>query len=378
MPHHNTVFHGLLKQISRARFDRLVDQFKTDHRVRRLSSWTHFVTLLYGQLAQVQSLRGLECVIASHGARLYHLGVEPVRRSTLCDANAHRAPELFEALFASLLPVATPAVIEAGIFLRLIDATVIQLNGNAPWACYRDQGSAIKAHVVYDPEAAVPTYFTITPALTNDVVEARKLLIEPGAIYVFDGGYYSFAWWLKLNEAQCRFVTRLKKNSPVTVIETRVPDGDNIVSDRVGSLSKRLSHSRRNLYDKPVREIVITIDNGKELRLVTNDLTSPATEIAQLYKTRWQIELFFKWVKQNLRIKAFYGTSLNAVRIQIAIAMIAYLMIRAANGKTTYGMQTLMKLVRTNLMHRKTIATLQKPPNQTHPPPNNQLFLAFT
>ncbi len=378
MPHHNSVFHGLLKQVSRGKFDRLVEQFKSDHRVRRLSSWTHFVTLLYGQLADVQSLRGLESVISSHGQRLYHLGVEPVRRSSLGDANANRSAKFFEALFAALLPDLSAPAREGGTFIRLIDATVIRLNGNAAWARYRDQGSAIKAHVVYDPAAQVPTYFTVTPARTGDMVEAKKMPIHPGASYVFDAGYYGFAWWAALDKSECRFVTRLKKNSPLTVTETRETTAANIVSDKVGTLSQRLSRNRRNPYQGAVREIVVTIDNGRSLRLVTNDMTATASEIADLYKTRWQIELFFKWVKQNLRIKAFYGTSLNAVRIQIAVAMIAYLLIRTANGSTHHGMQTLMKLVRTNLMHRKHVSTLQKPSDKITHTDYKQLSLNVT
>jgi hypothetical protein len=371
MPHHNSVFHGILKQIPRAGFERLVRQFKGDYRVRRLSCWTQFVALLYAQLADVQSLRGLEAVLASHAPRLYHLGIEPIHRSSLADANASRDPALFEALFASLLPKPTAIAREAGTFLRLIDATVIDLNGRAGWAHYRDLRSALKAHVVFDPTASVPTYFTITPAKTNEVLEARKLAIEAGATYVFDGGYYSFAWWSELDAAGCRFVTRLKKNSPLTLIEERPLDPAGaaiILSDRVGTLNRRLKGTRHNPYQKPVREVTVRIDTGKILRLVTNDLTSPATEIAALYKTRWQIELFFKWIKQNLRIKAFYGTTLNAVRIQIAIAMIAYLLIRTANGATTQGMQTLMKLIRANLMHRKPVHILKHSPpiRETH------------
>ena len=159
-------------------------------------------------------------------------------------------------------------------------------------------------------------------------------------------------------------MTRLKKNSPLTVQEIRTPDADNILSDKVVNLSQRLNRNRRNPYPDAVREIVVTIDNGRILKLVTNDMKARASEIAALYKTRWQIELFFKWIKQNLRLKTFYGTSLNAVRIQIAVAMIAYLLVRSSNGAGHHGMQTLIKLVRTNLMHRKPLKTLGKPPDR--------------
>ena len=188
--------------------------------------------------------------------------------------------------------------------------------------------------------------------------------IEPGVTYVYDLGYYDYSWWAQLDEAGCRFVTRLKKNTPFTAVhDNRIAANGNILSDRIGHLPARLARSRENPLQVPVREIQVIIETGKMLRIVTNDLDAPANEIAELYKQRWQIELFFRWVKQTLRIKRFIGVSENAVRIQIAIALIAFLMLRLAQAaqKTIRGPLEFARLVRANLMQRRPIDRLLGP-----------------
>ena len=198
---------------------------------------------------------------------------------------------------------------------------------------------AAKLHVVYDPAAQRPVFFDLTRARINDITAAKFLLpIEPGATYVFDLGYYDFAWWAELVAAGCTFVTRLKANTTLRDTEAReVTPGGSVLADQVGYLPERLTFTRHNPFEHKGREITIRIDNGKVLRLFTNDLTSPAEQIAALYKERWQIELFFKWIKQNLRISKFIGTSENAIRAQIAVAFIAYVLVRmlqAVQAKT--------------------------------------------
>jgi IS4 transposase len=185
----------------------------------------------------------------------------------------------------------------------------------------------------------------------------------------------------KIDDAGCRFVTRLKKNTPFVVMaEKPVPQNSNVVSDRIGHLPQRLANSRKNPLQVPVREIKVTIDTGKTLRIVTNDLDTPAAEIADLYKQRWQIELFFRWIKQTLRIKHFIGISENAVRIQIAVALIAYLILRLAQAaqKTVRGTLEFARLVRTNLMHRRPIDRLLEPRQSIEINPNQlRLGLCF-
>jgi IS4 transposase len=181
------------------------------------------------------------------------------------------------------------------------------------------------------------------------------------------------------DDAGCRFVTRLKKNTPFSVVkENRVPKNSNILHDRIGHLPARLANSRKNPLQVPLREITVTIDTGKLLRIVTNDLDAPAEEIAELYKQRWQIELFFRWVKQTLRIRRFIGVSENAVRIQIAVALIAFLILRMAQlaQKAVHSPLEFARLVRINLMHRRSINQLLEP-LQPIPINSNQLKLGL-
>ena len=196
--------------------------------------------------------------------------------------------------------------------------------------------------------------------------------VEPYATYVFDLGYYHYAWWAKLNDAGCRIVTRLKKNTPLALISQRaLPQGSGLLYDRIGRLPERLSSTRKNPFQQPVREIGVALESGKTLRVLTNDLFAPAQQIADLYKRRWAIELFFRWVKQTLRITHFLGRSENAVRIQIACALIAYLLIRLANqaARIVDSPLTFARLVRTNLMHRRRLDQLigPAPPQPENP-----------
>src|SRR6516225_8957399 len=210
----------------------------------------------------------------------------------------------------------------------------------------------------------------VTASNVNDITAAKEMPIEPGATYVFDLGYYDFGWWATLHSAGCRIVTRLKVNTPFQVIESRpVPTGSSILSDRIGYLPKRLAASRKNPMSEKVREIRVVIETGKELRIFTNDLTASAQEIADLYKRRWAIELFFRWVKQTLKITHFFGTSENAVRIQIAVALIAFVLLRLAHeaNKIVASPLTFARLIRTNLMHRRPIAELLNPPAKPEP-----------
>ena len=215
-------------------------------------------------------------------------------------------------------------------------------------------------------------------ARTNDMVPAKEFPIEEGATYVFDMGYYSFKWWGELDAKGCRFVTRLKRYTPTRFVEERALSNDsNITLDRIVMLPSRLRDQRRHrLGEKPVREVHVATDNGKMLRLITNDLTSPAEEIATLYRTRWEVELFFKWIKQTLKIRKFLGTSENAVRVQIAVALIAYLLLRMAHAaqKSVKSLLTFTRLVRANLFHFKSIHDLDQQRRRKPPIPNQQEF----
>ena len=369
MLHQNSVFHGLLKHVPWDRFDRLVEDHGADARVRRLSTKSQFVALLYGQLSGAASLREIVTGLASHSARLYHLGTDPVRRSTLSDANAQRPVAVFSELLAMMMKQAHRGLRrKLGETTYLIDATGIRLNEHsAGWARFSAGVCGAKVHVIYDADADRPIYAAISAANVNDVTVAQQMPIEPGATYVFDLGYYDYAWWHELDAVGCRIVTRFKSNTPLDVVhELAVTEGGNILSDRIGFLPARQAKSRRNPMQDAVREVRVATDTGKVLRILSNDLDASAQEIADLYRQRWAIELFFRWVKQTLKITRFVGTSENAVRIQIAVALIAFLLLRLAQTahKSIRSPTVFARLIRANLMHRRPINCLLHPPPQ--------------
>jgi IS4 transposase len=221
--------------------------------------------------------------------------------------------------------------------------------------------------VIYDADADRPIYAAVSAANINDITAARQMPIEPGATYIFDLGYYDYSWWAELDAVGCRIVTRFKSNTPLEVVEELLVTPDsNILSDRIGFLPARQARSRRNPMQEALREVRVATDTGKVLRILSNDLDASAQEIADLYRRRWAIELFFRWVKQTLKIARFFGTSESAVRIQIAVALIAFLLLRLAQAtqKAIPSPIVFARLVRTNLMHRRAIDNLLHPPPQ--------------
>jgi Transposase DDE domain/Domain of unknown function (DUF4372) len=366
MLHQNSVFHGVLKHVPWHALERSVEEHGADELSRELTTKRQFIALLFGQLSGATSLREIVTGMASHETRLYHVGAAPVKRSTMSDANRDRPWQVFGELFTAVLQQANRGLRRtAGEAVRLIDSTSVRLSRvSGDWATFSADVFGAKAHIIYDPNADQPVYYAVTAANVNDVTAAKAMPIEAGATYVYDLGYYDYRWWAWLDDLGCRFVTRLKKNTPFAVVhENSVPQDSNILSDRIGHLPARLAASRKNPLQVPVREIRVVIDTGKVLRIVTNDLDAPAKEIADLYKQRWQIELFFRWVKQTLRIKRFIGVSENAVRIQIAVALISYLLLRMvqATQKVVRSPLQFARLVRTNLMHRRAIDRLLEP-----------------
>lgn len=351
-------------------FDRLVEEHGADWRVRRLSTKSQFIALVYGQLSQAASLREIEAGLISHQARLYHLGADGVRRSTLADANAQRPAEVFCELLAVMMSRVHRRLRRAlADTTYLINSTGLRLDErSADWARFSTKVCGAKLHVVYDPDADQPIYAAVSAAKINDITAAQTMPIEPGATYVFDLGYYDYAWWARLSEAGCRVVTRFKKNTPLYLLEELVvPKNSTVLSDRIGFLPTRQGNNRKNPMRDAVREVRVKTDTGKVLRILCNDLDASAQEIADLYKRRWVIELFFRWIKQTLKIRHFLGTSENAVRIQIAVALIAFILLRLAQTaqKVIQSPLAFARLVRANLMHRRRIDRLLDPETST-------------
>ena len=364
MPHQNIVFHGLLKQIPWATFDRLVEHHEAKRDDRRIEPRAHLIAMLLAQFLGARGLRDIEDNLKSHASKLYHLGGSTISKSALSTANASRgASNVFDDLLSALMQQ-----LQAGYrrkvkdCIRLIDSTSVQLsNLSGDWAMFSTGVCGAKAHIVYDPDADQPLYLMVTPSNVNDITTAKQMPIEAGATYVFDLGYYDFGWWAELDQAGCHIVTRLKSNTPFTVVvEREVPPGSTVLSDRTGYLPSRLAASRRNPMAKLVREVRVVIATGKVLRIFTNDLQASTQQIADLYQRRWAIELFFRWVKQTLKIDHFFGTSETAIRIQITVALIAFLLLRLAHdaSKIVASPLAFARLIKTNLMHRRAIGEL--------------------
>lgn len=367
MRHQNSVFHSVLKHVPWRHFDRLVDDHEADKHVRRLTTKKQLIALIYAQLSGAQSLREIEAALTSHASKLYHFGGSEVSRSTLSDANTLRPWQVFSGLFAHLVGQVTRGLRrKANEAVHLIDSTSLRLSAlSKDWARFSTGVCGAKLHVVYDPDAACPIYAAVTPANVNDITPAKAMPIEAGATYVFDLAYYDYGWWAKLDAAGCLIVTRFKASTKLSVVsDNAVEEGSNILSDQIGHLPQRMARNRENPFQDPIREIRLRIETGKILRILTNDIDLPAQQIADLYKRRWQIELFFRWIKQTLKIKHFLGRSENAVRIQIAVALIGFLLLSLAHAaqRNVRSLLGFTRLVRANLLHKRPLDRLLNPP----------------
>lgn len=365
MKHSNSVFHQLLKQLPRQQFQKVVDRHNGDHRVRSLTCWTQLISLLFAQLTERKSLRDLEENFNTNHNQHYHLGVDQVKRSSLSDANNSRSPTIFMETFFFLLEKVRGNLPkkDASEMVRLIDSTTIDLNLNQfQWASFRSTKAGIKLHTVFDPDAEVPTYFEMTTAKVNDRKAVHKLPILPGATYVVDRAYNDYGWYYRLTQQGTHFVGRMKSNAVYEVIENKETNAGHILKDQVIRL-----RSVKAKKDCPINLRRITIvreEDDKVLSFITNDLDRTAQQIADLYKARWQIELFFKWIKQNLEIKRFFGRSENAVKIQVLTAMIAYLLLRLAQLSThcKISLQQIARRVSLNLTKRCSLFELFNDP----------------
>jgi len=384
MRYRDSIFASLLKPIPRRWFGSVVESCEADAYDKSFDSWDHLVALIFAQLGAADSLRGVVTGWNAQAHHHYHLGVGPLARSTLSDANVRRPPELFAATFAMLSAQVDRSLRREGMqMLRLIDATPIPLDRICTWADWNGRTHGLKLHVVYDPGTDHPRRIEITPSTVNDVEIGRAQPIESGATYVFDKAYCDYGWWTRMHNAGCRFVTRPKANTTYRVVARRalqqpVGDGFKVLDDA----EVMLATQGRTKLPIAMRRVRIKRDDGGMLTLLTNDLDRSATQIAALYKARWQIELLFRWIKQNLKLRKFLGRSQNAIRLQLLAAMIAYLLLRIAARQNRIALPALrfVELVSSCLFIRKPITRIDKPP-QTSPftsrPDPNQLRFSY-
>jgi len=371
----DSIFGSLLKPIDRRRFQAIMEDCDGDAYDKTFKSWDHLVALDYAQLSRSDSLRGIEAGFNANSHQHYHLGVGPIARSTLADANARRPVGIFAQTFTKLSEIADRHTRREGAeMVRLIDSSPVPLGKMCDCSKWNGRIRGIKMHVVYDPNADCSHRVDIIPATVNDIEIGRKLQIEAGAAYVFDKGYYHYGWWTKIHAAGAQFVTRPKQNSRFRVSKRRnvrkmIGDGFRVIDDAEVLLASK-GDSKLPI---PLRRIRVRRDKGGLITLITNDFKRTAFEVAMLYKARWQIELLFRWIKQDLDIRKFIGNNENAVRLQVLAAMIAYLLLRIAARANGIKMPALRlaELIRQRLFMRRPIAEIDKPPpvNPSKPRP---------
>ena len=361
------IFSKLLAPINRRQFSAIVARHAGDAYDKGFRSWDHLVALIFAQFSTATSLRGLEASFNAHSQHHYHLGTGRIARSTLADANRRRPVAVFTDAFSLLAgQLDRNARREGKELLRLIDSTPIPLGKLCAWAQWNGRIRGMKAHIVYDPNADCPRLLDITHATVNDAEIGRTIQIEAGATYVFDKGYCHYGWWTAIAGAKAFFVTRPKTNMKLDTVCLRgfkEADGDGftVLEDAEVSFA---SKGDSKLPIKLRRVSVRRHQDGATLELLTNDLERKAVAIGQLYKTRWQIELLFRWMKQHLRIRAFIGNNENAIRLQIIAAMIAYVLIRIAAKAHCVKLEVLrlLDLVGQCLFDRRRFEAIDKPP----------------
>lgn len=329
-------FEELLKPVPRGRFDALVARHQADRHCKGFGARDQLLVMLCSQWSDCKGLRDTVDRFNAHKNLHHHLGTGQVRKSTLADANAKRSPEVFADVVRSLMSEVQGEVRSGcGRMLHLLDSTSITLKGREfdRWTLHNRtrHTQGLKLHLVFDAKTQAPVWHSITAPNVNDRDEGVKVPIQRGVTYVFDKGYCDYNWWHAIEQQGAQFVTRFKKNASLAVEENRAVPEDargTILSDQLVRLANRNpGGGRRNRYVRALRRIEVAREGTTALVLATNDLNSSALSIAEAYQDRWDIELFFKWIKQHLNIKRFMGRSERAVQTQILIAMIAYLLL---------------------------------------------------
>lgn len=351
----SSVFGQILKLFPRIEFEQLVRETKAERHARGFTCWQQFVAMLFCQLGKAQSLREICQGLASVEGKLNHLGIEEApNKSTLAYANAHRPWELYQRVFEQLFQLCRQIAPKHRLRFKnpllSIDATVIELCASLfDWAHYKQTKGAVKLHMILDHNGLLPSFCHITEARKYDVTVAREWDFPAGTIIVFDRGYIDFRWFRSLDERGIFFVTRLKTRTRYSVVEERsIPQRGGVLRD---ALIRLTSRQLKGGSSPLLRLVEYRAKDGRIYEYLTNHLSFGPTTIAAIYEQRWQIESFFKAIKQNLRIKTFVGTSANALHIQVWTALIAILTLRYLKLRSTFGwaLSNLLAMLRFNL-----------------------------
>ena len=382
MAYHNTTLSQILKMVPRLEFERLGNQHDGRRRSDALSRWSQFVALSVGQLAGRTSLRDIEATLQSKSQHQYLLGSQSVSRSALGRANEKLDYSFYASLFQTLYQRCTQHAPRHGFRFKnklfSLDGTLISLSMKVfPWADYNCKKAAFKVHIGLDHDGMIPAFAAITLGRESETSQARLWNYPKGSVLVFDKGYNSYEWHNTLTDKGLIWVTRIRGNALYRVIERRSTGNNSaITSDQIIEYTGTQTHRtelrpiRRIGYKDPV--------TNKHYVFITNNFHWSAQTIADIYKQRWQVELFFKWIKQNLKIKSFLGTTENAVMTQVLVALCNYLLLAFIKfkSKTTISLQKIIQLLQTNLFSRRSLMALLQP-DETSQPPNMQLQLSL-
>lgn len=381
MAHHNTVFRQLLDLLPRHEFDAEAREHQKGQRLRVMSRWAQFVALGLGQLGGLQSLRDIVGNLCAQPHKLYHLGVQAlVSRSSLARVNAEQPYTLYEALFSRLLARCRQRAPRHGFRFKnklyAIDATTIDVCLAAfPWASFRRTKGAIKLHVGLDQAGHLPSFLSVTDGKAADVTVARTWTFPAGSVVVADRAYLDFGWLHRLQEQGVTFVTRLKRGVKYRVLRDHDVDiWTGVMSDQTIELT---SARGRKAYPGTLRRVGYwDAETKQRYMFLTNNTTWVGKTIADLYKSRWQIELFFKWIKQYLKVKRFVGRSKNAVLTQLWVATCMYLLLAYLKFvlRLSWTLHRMLRVLQLNLFDRRSLVELFMPPS---PPgaPNPQMLL---
>ena len=360
------IFAQFLSLIPRYEFQRIVNKYKGDYHTKTFKCWHQLACMIFAHIRQEDSLRDIDIALNAHAGKLYHIGIKQCPKSTLADANEKRDYRIYEEFAKSLMHRARRQYAHSQLALEVdnavyaLDASTIDLTLSLfPWAKFRTTKGAVKLHAMIDLKGNLPAFATITDGKVHDVKAAPLVPIEPEGIYVVDRAYVDFDWLWSINHSKAYFVTRLKKSIKWTrVISHPVDKSVGLRSDQEILL---FSKSTKAKYPKRLRRISFRDDTQyRTLVFLTNNFQLPADTIAALYKARWEIELFFKWLKQNLKVKSFYGTSPNAVKTQIWVAMIVYLILAIVKERyfLENSLSQLLHFLEVNLFEQKSLLSI--------------------
>jgi len=373
------VFAQVMAHLPLSTFRRCVAAHRGDHKVQEFSCLDQFFAMAFAQLTARESLRDIEINLRAQSARLYHMGFrcKTISRNTLANANATRPWQMYADFAQHLVGLARPLYAEEPLAVDLdatvyaFDATTIDLCLSVyPWAPFRSTKGAIKLHTLLDLRGAIPSFIHITDGKTHEVNILDDLIIEPGAYYLLDRGYLDFGRLFAIHQAHAFFITRAKSNTKFKRRYSHPVDrtNTNILCDQTGMLT--VFYSSKD-YPATLRRVVVRDDSGKRVTFLTNNFALAPGLIAQLYRQRWQVELFFKWIKQHLRIKAFLGTSENAVKTQIWIAVCTYVLIAILKKrlKLSHSLYEILQILSLTMFETTSInQLLTNPPTHSEPP----------